>query len=169
MNFAKLYDAGRVQRFHTTPDYTGGAKQNIADHSWGVALVLLELYRRAEKEPTVNVLRAAILHDTEELIVGDVAATAKWRFPALSAALLTAEEDARTELGTASLPVLTAEESVFLRWADSLELAAYCKRRSGGDGRCPYFLIYTNVINFLSNYAPKLPIGRDFLMEMIAS
>lgn len=71
-SFARLFwkrRFGRVRRFHTE-----GIAQNVAEHSAGVALILLETV----PDCSANLLRAAIYHDLQEGITGDIPATVKW-------------------------------------------------------------------------------------------
>src|SRR4051812_9663771 len=90
--FLQKYDAGRVQRFHTIPDYGGTSRQNLAEHSWGVAMFCCELCLRADRIAVGDLLRAALTHDLAEYWSCDMPAHLKWHEPALAAVLNTVQE-----------------------------------------------------------------------------
>lgn len=115
MKLFDVYDAGCVLRYHAKRTH---GSQTVADHTWGVCLVLLWLYEPAL--PSVKILRSALLHDVHEVITGDVPAPAKWRSPALTAALTELEASIATEM---ELPEI--EMSDVLRFADTAELTMY--------------------------------------------
>lgn len=122
----RLYDAGRVRRYHTIADYTGVPQQNLADHSWGVALFAEALAKHSGLEPSARLILAALTHDLAEYLVADVPAPVKWKYPRLRAALKEAEEAAGEALGIDN--EVTTLESDILRWADVLEMYLYAVR-----------------------------------------
>lgn len=61
-----LYEAGAVARWHTMPQI-GGPLQ-VGQHSWGVAVLILTF---CDREPSLRLVRAALLHDMHERWSGD--------------------------------------------------------------------------------------------------
>lgn len=120
-----FHDAGSaVTRMHTMRVLQ---RQNIAEHSWGVAMILRYLY--APALPSSAVLCAALLHDVPESYTGDAPANVKWNNP-----VVTAEYDRmeRTYWADheADVPTecLTEDERTLLKLADSADLLMYALR-----------------------------------------
>ncbi len=113
-----LWDAGRVTRYHTVQTLQ---RQTIADHQWGVAMILYQICINA---PSQELIRAALQHDLAEVITGDAPATAKWTFPDVKKAMDDAEAHVNNELGL--IFSLTPEETLLLKAADMLELCYFC-------------------------------------------
>lgn len=108
---------GMVRRCHTMPSVE---YQTIGHHSWGVAMILLNVH----PNPSVQLLKAALQHDMSEQWLGDMPATAKWRFKSLQAAYNEAEATIESEQGLAV--ELTEIEQNWLKAADLLELMYWC-------------------------------------------
>lgn len=164
MNLTALYDSGAVRRFHTVADYSGGTQQSVAEHSWGVALILRELCERHEFTLTRDLLFTALIHDAEELYVGDMPAPTKWRFPELARAMTVAEEVVREELRL-PLYVLTTEERALLKWADGLELYTYAQRRAR-DGATAYRRTALNIRLYMLANLPQYPAALSVMAEL---
>src|SRR5688572_28859389 len=99
MDLEAILLTGVTKRFHTLPDYSGGALQTVADHAWGVAVIGIELYQMVTAMPPNYVfIMACLLHDAEESVIGDIPAPAKWRFPKLALEVKQAEEVIRKDL-----------------------------------------------------------------------
>lgn len=161
MNFNDVYDTGRVRRFHTLPDYSGGAAQSVAEHSWGVALLVCELCRRIGEIPNAALLLTALLHDAEEVYTGDTPATAKWRWPGLARELNLATAEVQKELRITT--DLTDRELWILKWADSLELYVYAQRRVRDGARS-----YAPVVDNIYRYMTKELIGASCIEELLS-
>lgn len=159
MNALKLYKSGRVERFHTLADFSGARRQNLAEHQWGVALFVLLICEKEDVFPSPRLLQAALLHDAEESIVGDVPAPAKWRFNRLHTALADAEESARDDLG---LPFdgLSEQELQILKWADCLELLAYTRQRFGENS---YREVFYNIRRYMTDELPAIRAGESLM------
>lgn len=117
--------AGRVRRYHTTPTEV---IQTNADHSWGVAVLLVQLH----PDPSKELLIEALLHDTGEYIVGDIPATAKWTSPELKEVAHIAEMKARWQLETTLEQVfpegkLTIADLEWLKACDMLDLLMHSR------------------------------------------
>lgn len=124
--FMRLYDAARVMRFHAQPIYGGGPRVNLAEHSWGVAMLCDHL---SPHGASAVLMMAALTHDLAECVTGDVPATTKWKYPGLTHLLREVEKKVEQELYVAeNLEALSAEQQLILQWADKLELYAYAAR-----------------------------------------
>lgn len=109
-----LLNAGEVQRFHTIRTIR---PQDIANHSWRVAIILLHVWPDAP----VHVIKAALYHDVSEYFTGDVPATAKWCAPNLKRSLNDLDDWIRNKY---DLNIdLTEEEKRVLKWCDHCDLA----------------------------------------------
>lgn len=117
MKIDQVYEAGQVKRFHTKRTIH---TQNVAEHSWGVALILLQVCT-----PSSELMRAALLHDVAEIEMGDIPAPFKWDNTALTMPLAIAEAQIEKRLGVEVY--LTAPEKALLKWADMMELIMYVK------------------------------------------
>jgi 5'-deoxynucleotidase YfbR-like HD superfamily hydrolase len=120
---AELLDVGEVKRYHAT-DVT---PETLAHHMWGVAIICLVVWPDRH-----NLLKAALLHDAHERIVGDVPSPAKLlssdfkrSYEALEAVV---DGDIRGVLGTDIFPVLDGQDKIRLRAADIGHLVLYCYR-----------------------------------------
>lgn len=148
LGFLKLYDAGRVQRFHTTPDYSGATRQNLAEHSWGVAMVCIEICRRTMVTPSTPLLRAALTHDLAEYWTTDCPAHVKWEHPALAEALDNAQTHVEVAVGIWNESTLHPFEKRMLKWADGIELYVYSRQRARA-GVASYQKVAENIGNYL--------------------
>lgn len=71
--------AGAVQRYHATPLVK---QQSVAEHSWNVAMIYMELSRACGFTSDASITEA-LFHDIGELFTGDVPFTLKREFPAV--------------------------------------------------------------------------------------
>jgi 5'-deoxynucleotidase YfbR-like HD superfamily hydrolase len=118
-NFKMLYDAGRIQRYHTS-DVT---PQSVAAHSWGVAMIVCRCYPKDRPIPQ-NLIMAAMTHDMAEAETGDIPAPAKWDYPQLGKVLDQIEQSFNETHGIDYK--LTPQEARILEWADTFELVLWC-------------------------------------------
>ena len=123
--------AGRIRRLHIKP--MNGDEQNIAAHSWGVAMILLDLFPAVSRSCLIYALR----HDVPEIVTGDVPANVKWQHPSLHHELECIEEDFLdkmswpTESEKHGVPYLAGSENwhnerLYIKIADRVELLFYC-------------------------------------------
>lgn len=113
----RLHHTGTTRRYHTVP----GLEQDVAAHSWGVAIIILQLH----PAPSVLLLKAALLHDCAEKYVGDLPATSKW-----ASSILKAEMDAEEARWERELGIdveLNEFDRAWLKAADMLELVLFCE------------------------------------------
>ncbi len=116
-----LLDAGEVVRFHAVPTITG---QTVGHHSFGVAAILVALGMMVDPEDRW-VVSNAILHDSAELITGDMPFTVKRSSPEIKAIMDSMEVVAEMDH---FLPQtrLSPRQSLFLKLADMLEGLRWC-------------------------------------------
>lgn len=118
MNFKTLYNAGAVRRYHTQNLLKD---QDLAAHSWGVALVIREIM-----PGNLHLVEAALTHDLAESVTGDIPYTGKKKYPKLKQTSLEAEREFAMVNGT---PLqLTPVEQKCLAWADMFECYLYSMR-----------------------------------------
>jgi hypothetical protein len=89
-----IYPYGKTIRFHTHP-VLSRFMQTTADHSHGVATILLQLWPHSSSKA----IYYALHHDTPEGYTGDVPYPAKQSYPMLKTHLDAAEGDVLGKLG----------------------------------------------------------------------
>jgi 5'-deoxynucleotidase YfbR-like HD superfamily hydrolase len=121
MQHRMVRKGGCVKRWHTIPN---AQEQTVAAHSWGVACIILELW----PDSSMDLVRAALLHDVAEQFTGDIPATAKWANPGLAKEANKAEELFWGKINSlnGTFPALKATEQLKLKIADMMELLWYC-------------------------------------------
>lgn len=125
MKIISVLESGKVERFHTVP---GVAKQSIAEHQWGVALIAQTLYPDFSK----NLLLKALTHDCAEVFTGHIPFTTKKANPFLRTLVGVMETEYERELGI-EYKLRNGEEDV-LKLADMLEGFIYCYNRATEHG-----------------------------------
>lgn len=118
-----LLRGGAVRRYHTEGQ---DIQQDVAQHSWRVMVILLNLWPESSPE----LIRAALYHDTAEGLLGDIPAPIK-RDPAVKKIFHDAEKRFIRFLDVDYESALTEEERVRLSIADKLELCLTCSEASG--------------------------------------
>lgn len=111
-------ESGEVLRYHAAP---GVDKQTDAAHSWGVAVIAMYLVPGL----SVELLKECLLHDTAELMTGDIPSSAKRSDDDLNELLKDRESLAREHhlLGKSDL---TEREHAILKICDVLESLMWC-------------------------------------------
>lgn len=113
-----MREGGAVQRYHT---HRMHHPQDVAAHSWGVAVVLL-----GAGFASPALLAYTLLHDVAEQATGDVPAPVKWAHPGLDAALEIVEDDFNNAHGITDLyQSLSLLERKAAKWADMYELTQH--------------------------------------------
>lgn len=116
-NMSRLREAAAIRRYHTLRTHR---VQTVADHSHGVAMIILAIYPEAQAE----LLKAALTHDLPEIVTGDIPATAKWAHPELGRIENEISAKFRSENGIQC--ILSSTETDILKWADMMELVLWC-------------------------------------------
>lgn len=168
MNLNMMRRGLRVIRFHTEPTLH---PETVGHHSAGVAAILI--FMHAPRYPSAEVLMAAITHDMPEYEMGDIPATAKWRYQVIADEVHRAETAFYLNYGIPDPNLLLCEDDIrMLKIADSVDLALRCmEEQDMGNKRA--LEIQWNVYNFLKEYIPAHPVDSqyrdnvDFLMHII--
>lgn len=114
-----LYRAGSVERFHSVEV----PSQKVSEHSWGVAMLAIELFPFHGH----NLLKHILYHDTLEVFTGDIPATAKWASEEFREALKELEAGLEAKVPWV-IPILSREDEFVLNVLDMLDLCFYCLR-----------------------------------------
>jgi 5'-deoxynucleotidase YfbR-like HD superfamily hydrolase len=115
-----MRDAGVVKRSHTCRTLVD---RNVAEHSHGVAMLVLLLYAEAGVLPRPELLAAALTHDLSEIATGDTPAPVKREHPALKQTLNAISTKWEQDMGV-RYHLTQAEEQVLL-WCDRMDFALY--------------------------------------------
>lgn len=105
-----------VTRWHTM---TNIKEQNLADHSWGVAMIVSRLYNGDDK---LSVIQAALEHDLVEKHIGDMPR------PGRSADHRDMENNVAVQMGIYHPRNLPPAGQIFLEWADLIEAGMHAQR-----------------------------------------
>ena len=106
-----------MRRYHTVPHVA--ITETVGHHTANVIALLFVIYRGT---PPVHLIRRALHHDVAEATMGDVPATAKWKFPEVRKALHQAEEVLERRYSLATDASLTPVEKEILKFADMYDL-----------------------------------------------
>ena len=114
------WNAQFVSRFHTVASLN--PKQTVGSHSYGVAILVNELWADASKE----LLQKALYHDVPEVMLGDIPFTAKRNHPEIGDAFKIAEIAVIHEYELKWLYAnLSIKDEERLKMADMLDLVLY--------------------------------------------
>ena len=126
------FRAGFVRRWHCNPDLAH-TNDRIDGHSGRVARIILMLH----PDPSVALLRSALIHDDGESVTGDVKAPTKDANPDMLSWLDEMEATARQEIWGDDSD-LTELECRWLKFADRLDAYMWAKHHAphalDGDG-----------------------------------
>lgn len=118
---ANSLEAGRVRRYHAAPTVEA---QTVGLHSWGVALLCLYITGgNASRE----LLAQAILHDTAELVTGDIPFTVKRDRVDVKKVFDELEACAHANWVMPSF-VLSPHDAAVLKLCDTLEGLIWCRK-----------------------------------------
>ncbi len=158
MSIMKILEAGRVRRFHNVDVHH---KQPLSEHSWQVAVILLDIYPETNK----NLLEYALVHDCGELLTGDIPAPYKAYAPHVAALVRAHEAEFMQEELMIPPFSFTDEERLALKLADILSgmyQAAY--EVIGGNEHARY--VYDEFVKYFEQqkYLNSRPI--EFFQEI---
>lgn len=114
-NTRTAHATGQTVRYHTNP-VMSRLHQTDADHSWGVAMIILKLH----PNPSRNLVAQAIVHDSGEKWAGDLSYPFKRMYPEIGHSHADAEKQLALDHKIPQYE-LTPEEQTWLRLADRLE------------------------------------------------
>ena len=118
-NFLELYEAGAILRWHTQLPIKS---QDLAAHSWGVAMIIMEIAPDASQ----GLIKYALTHDLAERATGDIPYPVK----KMNRNLMVAVEQIEYEFeDTHSIQWnLAYGEYEIFKWADMMELLLWTHR-----------------------------------------
>ena len=145
MKLDEVLEAGRVMRYHAAPI---DKKQSVGEHSWGVAVCILELWPHCSKDLLIH----AVMHDVAEVHTGDVPSPVKQANKVVKQTFDDLEDDA-LEILEVDLPDLNGCDRRRLKIADCLEGMKYCERRilAGDNAAIPVrdrYIVYLSNLGF---------------------
>ena len=108
MRLRAVERSARVLRYHTEPVVH---RQSVGEHTYGVLWMLCLI-----TDPSKELMKAGLMHDTAEYVAGDVPSPAK-RHVTIKEAFDKVEEEVLAQLAW-RLPDLTDEEERLLKLAD---------------------------------------------------
>lgn len=115
--------AGRIRRLHTKPE--NGEGQTVAAHTWGVAMILIDLFPNISRDALIFALR----HDVPETKTGDIPAILKWANKDMAEILERMESEFLNKMGWENHTTLLASEVLSITLADRIELLFYCEEQ----------------------------------------
>lgn len=119
---ANTLEAGRVLRYHAAPTV---APQTVGQHAYGVAALCLYVTDgKASRELLIN----ALLHDSAELVTGDIPFTVKRSHPEVKATFDALENEAFDTLLLGANNPLTPHDCAILKLCDTVEGLIWCRK-----------------------------------------
>jgi 5'-deoxynucleotidase YfbR-like HD superfamily hydrolase len=139
-----MRDAGAVHRSHTCRTLKD---RNVAEHSHGVAMLVLLLYQACGCLPPARMLAAALVHDLSEIATGDMPAPVKVEHPDLKAMLNRISTAWEEQYGLRY--TLSENEAHLLLWCDRMDFALFTfeEIEMGNTLFKPYLRIVTWLVN----------------------
>lgn len=119
----ETFRGGDVKRFHTHPTI---GSQTVAEHSWGVCVVLMRLY----PDCSMQLLQTAVTHDVTEAETGDIPFLVKRLHPEVKTVFDKIEHHQESILNIAHNCDLSDEDRRRLKVADYVESMIYCVRQA---------------------------------------
>lgn len=124
-----IRNAGETKRFHTWPVLR---QQNVAEHSWHVAMLLWFIFGNDEPGLRMPLMMAALTHDAAEWKVGDLPSPGKRamseHFPDFREKWGEMEQGILKEYAWDWESLLEPWELAALKLVDSMDGALYCVR-----------------------------------------
>jgi hypothetical protein len=146
-----MRDAGVVKRSHTCRTLMD---RNVAEHSHGVAMLVLLLYQEAGAMPSANLLAAALTHDLSEIATGDIPAPVKRDNTDVKRAMHRISHEWEENHGIRF--DLTNEEATLLLWCDRMDFALFSLEEVTMGNR--FFLEYLHrIIGWLQGMDCPMP------------
>jgi len=151
-----LVRSSLVKRYHNRSTHT---VDTVGRHTY---MVLWLVWILAERDPTANLLLAALNHDTQEAVTSDVSSPIK-RIPAVRAALADVEHKVDTAFGIPHEYELLPREVVILDLADKLEGMLFCAHEIKGLGNMRLMGVYRRYQEYIQEVVARIrPQGELF-------
>ncbi len=146
----EIYRSSKVVRYHANPEVINRFMQTNGDHQWGVAALILLL----NKNPSMDLVRAAMFHDAPELLAGDMPWPVKVANPEHAKAQAELELVLGDRMGVGQ-PPLADDEKQWLHLADRLE-SFLCMQMFGGRDQWK-----PDLVTALVNQAEELGVEKQ--------
>ena len=149
-----LRASGHVKRWHTIRTLT---QQTVAEHS-GQALTLLLILH---PDPSMNLVKALLWHDSSERLVGDIPAPIRRAFPSFAAEYEQLELVVAMKHHPSAIVDLTDDEKRWLKAIDTLELLMHVAEEIKL-GNAAFRAIYVRALDYLLTDATPVEV-REFI------
>jgi len=161
IDFLAIFRAGFVRRWHTNPDLAH-TNDRVDGHSARVARIILALH----PNPSIGLIRAALIHDDGESVVGDIPSPTKDAVSFVCGPEFSEmEKDVRCRLWGMrwSDDEVRAQDAAWLKFADRLDAYMWAAHHAphvlGGDG-WPIALVWL--------FAEGKRLGVDHCLDDVA-
>lgn len=158
-----LLGAGAVKRMHTR---TIHGEYTVAQHCYNVVTLLLTLH----PDPPLHLIKMALWHDSAELELGDLPATAKWNHTELSNAYHATEDKVMREhfgLG-ADMNEMSGQDQQWLKALDMIEFWLWAKEQHW-HGSARALVLVNRARDHLSEHWHEIPAQcQAFISERAA-
>jgi len=151
--------AGKVERTHTIPTHQ---RYNVAEHVYNVLMIAIELCELIEID-SANVVRAILIHDVEELYIGDMPADVKLDKKLNKIITLIEQKWVAENVPSHHTDItLTDLEYHIVKIADTLELAYFCiDEINFGNRNVPLFKMISNI--FIIMNSKMIAIEHEYI------
>lgn len=152
-----IFRGGKTKRYHTEDTMT---EQTVADHSFGVAMLVELMAPECRKE----LILAALTHDLAEHLVGDISAPVKRANPEIKLVLDHMESTRLNRVGFNYEEKLTKEEHYILKAADYIDGMMFCVRERRMGSRAVDH-IYKNFESYVLKVLNHLPPEAELVFN----
>jgi 5'-deoxynucleotidase YfbR-like HD superfamily hydrolase len=109
--------------------------------------------------PSIELVKAIMVHDSAERMTSDLSAPTKWKWPKLNEAYEEAEAEVREEYGLKNLDHLAPYELQWLKALDGLELYLWCHDQAALGNKHTY-RVAEAIYNHLRTYCLIKQVGE---------
>ena len=153
-HFYTLYKAARVRRWHTME----GIQQNLAEHSWGVAMIVLAC------GGSPQAIEVALTHDLHEKELGDIPAMVKdSRINSLEEEIMDNWSDFHDYK---YIGFLSEEEQKLVKWADMIEAYIFSWKEWMRRGNMDMQDVFFRITDYLKDLKPPTEAAEIFFKEL---
>ena len=134
MKIAEVLKSGRVRRWHANPDMIDKTPENLAEHQWAVAMIVMFL----DPNATAATIRYALTHDVGEKDVGDLPSDFKRQNSHIAMRHKQIEDvNRKVRVGNsdadADVPLVSMADSLAAHWFVACHAPGLARRRDWQD------------------------------------
>ena len=155
-HFYSLYKAARVRRWHTME----GIEQNLAEHSWGVAMIVLACGGSKEA------IEVALTHDLHEKELGDIPAMFKKNYPQIGAIEEEVADNWSDFHDYKYIGNLSDREAYLVQWADMIEAYIFSWKEWMRRGNLEMQEVFFRITEYMKDMPPPGEEAAKFLEEL---